>query len=74
MRIAPGAKSTFGPIWVRKGPKNLNNFTGILATVASNRSKAQAKDFKKLHQKYARGIFLKCLFHVEFVLWKMPFY
>jgi len=49
MRIAPGAKSTFGPIWVRKGPKNLKIFIGILPAVASNRSRAQAKDLRKLH-------------------------
>ena len=49
MRIAPGVKSTFGPIWVKKGPKNLKIFTGILLAVALTRSKAQAKDLKKLH-------------------------
>ena len=49
MRIAPGAKSTFGPIWMRKGPKNFKNFTGLLPAVEMNRSKAQAKDLRKLH-------------------------
>ena len=49
MRIAPGAKSTFGPIWMRKSPKKLQKITGILITVASNRAKAQAKDLRKLH-------------------------
>jgi len=49
MRIASGVKSTFGPIWVKKGPKNLKNFIGILPAVALNRSKAQAKDLTKLH-------------------------
>ena len=49
MRIAPRAKSTFGPIWVRKGPENLKKITGILLEVALNRSKAQAKDLRKLH-------------------------
>ena len=49
MRIAPGAKSTFGPIWVRKGPENLNFFIGLLPAVALNRSKAQAKDLRKLY-------------------------
>jgi len=44
-----GQKSCFGPIWVRKGPKKLNMFIGILRTVASTRSKAQAKDSKKLY-------------------------
>jgi len=34
---------------VKKGPKNLKNFIGILPAVALNRSKAQAKDLKKLH-------------------------
>jgi len=49
MRIAPGAKSIFGPIWIRKGPKNLKTFLGLLPAVALNRSKAQAKDIRKLH-------------------------
>jgi len=49
MRIAPGVKSTFGPIWLKKGPKNLKNFMGILPAVALNRSKAQAKDVRKSH-------------------------
>jgi len=44
MRIAPGAKSTFGPNCVRKGPKTLKIFTGIFPAVALNGSKAQAKD------------------------------
>jgi len=48
MRIASGVKSTFGPIWAKKGPKNLKIFIGILPAVALNRSKAQAKDLKKL--------------------------
>jgi len=49
MRIALGVKSTFGPIWVKKGPKNLKIFMGMLPAVALNRSKAQAKDLNKLH-------------------------
>ena len=49
MRIVPGAKSTFGPIWVRKGPKNLKIFIGLLPAVALNRSKAQVKDLRKVH-------------------------
>jgi hypothetical protein len=49
MRIAPGAKSTFGPIWMRKGPKNIKTFIELLPAVALNQSKAQAKDLRKLH-------------------------
>ena len=49
MRIVTWAKSSFGPIWMRKGPKNLNFFVGLLPAVALNRSKAQAKDLRKLH-------------------------
>jgi len=45
-----GQKSTFGPICVRKGPKNLKKFIGVLFAVALNRSKAQAKDLRKLHE------------------------
>ena len=41
MRIAPGAKSNFGPIWVCKSPKNLENFRGIL----SNRSRRSARSW-----------------------------
>jgi len=74
MCIAPGAESTFGPIWMRKGPKNLNFSIEILPTVTSNRSKAQAKDLRKLNKKHAQGIFLKHLFQVEFIFRKMPFY
>jgi len=48
MRIAPGVKSTFDPILVKKDPKNLKIFIGILPAVALNRSKAQAKDLKDL--------------------------
>ena len=43
MRIALGVKSSFSPIWVKKGPKNLKIFIGFLSEVALNRSKAQAK-------------------------------
>ena len=49
MHVAPGAKSTFGPIWMRKGPKNLKNFIGLLPAVALNQTKAHAKDLRKLH-------------------------
>ena len=49
MRIAPGAKSTFGPIWVRKGPKDLQNCIELLPAVALTGSKVQAKDLRKLH-------------------------
>jgi len=48
MHIAPGAKSTFGPIWMKKGPKNLQIFIGLLPVVALDRSKAQVKDLQKL--------------------------
>ena len=68
-----GGKSTFDPMWVRKGPKNLNFFIGILSAVASNRSKAQSKDLRKLHWKHAEGFFLKLLFPVEFFFHNMPF-
>jgi len=44
-----GAKSTFGPMWMRKGPKNIKNFIGLLPAVALNRSKAQAKYRRNLH-------------------------
>ena len=49
IRIAPGAKSTFGPICVRKGLKTLQKTIGILSAVVLNRSKALAKDLRKLH-------------------------
>jgi len=49
MHIAPGVKSTFGPIWAKKGPKTLKKFIRILPAVALIQSKAQAKDLKKLH-------------------------
>ena len=49
LRIAPGAKSTFGPIWVRTGPENLKNLIGSLTAVALIWSKVQAKDLRKLH-------------------------
>ena len=52
-----------------KPPKNI----GIHSTVASNRSKAQAKDLGKLHEKRAQGSFLKILFLVEFRFPNMPF-
>jgi len=52
MCIAPGEQSTFGPIWLRKGPKPLQNFKGFLSVVALNRSKAQATDLQKLHWKH----------------------
>jgi len=47
MRIAPGAKSTFGPIWGEERPKTLKNFIGILPAVALNLTKAQANDLSK---------------------------
>jgi len=49
LRITSGAKSTFGPVWVRTGPENLKNLIGILPAVALNWSKVTAKDFRKLH-------------------------
>jgi len=49
MRIAPGAKSAFGPIWMWKGPEKLKICIGLFPAVALNRSKAQAKDLRKLH-------------------------
>jgi len=45
MHIAPGAKSTFDPIWGCKGPKNLKIFRGILSAVASNRSRRSARSW-----------------------------
>jgi len=73
MRIAPGEKSIFGPIWVRKCPKNLKNFPGIHSTVASNRSKAQAQDLGRLHWKRAHDFSLTNVFFVEFRFHNMSF-
>jgi len=47
--MAPGAKSTVGAIWMRKGPKNIKTSIELLPAVSLNQSKAQAKDLRKLH-------------------------
>jgi len=47
--LLKGQKSTFSLICVRKSPKTLKNFIGLLSMIASNQSKAQAKDLQKLH-------------------------
>jgi len=66
-------KLTFGPIWVRRNPKNLQKQIRILSAVASSRSKAQCKDFEKLNPKHAQGNFLKILFPVIIFFRNMPF-
>jgi len=50
------------PLFKKNGRKTLKQFIGNLSAVAWNRSKAQAKHFRKLHWKHAEGVFLKHLF------------
>jgi len=56
-----------------KAPKPSFFFVGILPAVASNRSKAQSKDLRKLHCKHAWGFFLKKLLPVEIFFPNLPF-
>jgi len=72
MRIAPGARWSFVSIWVRKAPKPSKKNTGTLFTVASNRSKLQANNFRKLHQKHSQGFLTEKNFPVEFLFRDMP--
>ena len=50
------------PLFKKNGRKTLKQFIGNLSAVTWNRSKAQAKYFRKLHWKHAEGVFLKHLF------------
>jgi len=55
-----------------KAQKTSKKITGTLFTVASNRSKLQANDFRKLHQKHPQGFLMEKKFPVEFLFRNMP--